>query len=381
MSTILILGGYGATGKLLARHLLTQTDANIILAGRNLDKAQSLVSELNDSRVTCARADASDPATLAASLRGVESSTSLRPSLCLVAAPTTQHTGQVARACLDAGVDYLDVQFAASKIASLRVLEPEIQKAGLCFVTEAGYHPGLPSALVRYAATYFDTLESAIVAGYLNVGDLPYTEAVDELVEAFKNYDARVFKNGAWTKRGGYETRKFDFGAGIGQKYCFSMFFEEMSDLPKMFPSLKETGFYLASVNYLADTLLTPFIMLGLKLFPKRGVRPLGKLLWWEMTKLTKPPYLVHLSADAKGQRNGSPREVKVRIEHEDGYELTAIPVVAALRQYLDGSARKPGLWMMGHLAEPVRLMKDMDAMGAKVEVTESKVSDFGQRM
>jgi saccharopine dehydrogenase (NAD+, L-lysine-forming) len=71
---------------------------------------------------------------------------------------------------------------------------------------------------------------------------------------------------------------------------------------------------------------------------------------------------------DAKGQRNGTPREVKVRIEHEDGYELTAIPVVAYLRQYLDGPARKSGLWMMGHLAEPVRLMKDMEAMGAKVE-------------
>lgn len=362
MSTILILGGYGATGKLLARHLLTQTDANIILAGRSLDKA-NLYREIHfasDPRVTCARVDASDPVSLAASLRGV--------TLCLVAAPTTQHTGQVARACLDAGVDYLDVQFAASKLAALKALEPEIQKSGRCFVTEAGYHPGLPSALVRYAATQFDSLESAIVAGYLNVGNLPYTEAVDELVEAFKDYDARVYKNGAWTKRGGYETRKFDFGAGIGQKYCFSMFFEEMNDLPKMIPSLKETGFYLASINFLADSLLTPIVMLGLKLFPKRGVRPLGKLLWWEMTKLTKPPYLVHLSVEAKGVRNGSPRKVKARIEHEDGYELTAIPVVAFLRQYLDGSARKSGLWMMGHLAEPVRLMKDMEAMGAKVE-------------
>lgn len=360
MITILILGGYGATGKLLTRHLLTQTDANIILAGRSLDKAQFLADELSDPRVTCARVDASDEASLAASLRGVD--------LCLVAAPTTQFTGQVARACLAAGADYLDVQFAASKLASLRALEPEIQRSGRCFVTEAGYHPGLPAALVRYAATFLDSIESAVTAGYLNVSNLPYTEAVDELVEAFKDYDARVYKHGAWTKRGSYETRKFDFGAGIGTKYCYSMFFEEMRALPEMFPSLKETGFYISSVNLLADTLLTPLIMLGLKLFPKRGIRPLGKLLWWEMTKLSKPPYLVRLSVEAKGQRNGSPRKVKARIEHADGYELTAIPVVAFLKQYLDRSARKSGLWMMGHLAEPVRLMKDMEQMGARVE-------------
>ena len=37
------------------------------------------------------------------------------------------------------------------------------------------------------------------------------------------------------------------------------------------------------------------------------------------------------------------------------------------LLQYLEGSAKRPGLWMMGHLAEPVRLMIDMEKMGIKV--------------
>jgi saccharopine dehydrogenase (NAD+, L-lysine-forming) len=46
---------------------------------------------------------------------------------------------------------------------------------------------------------------------------------------------------------------------------------------------------------------------------------------------------------------------------------LTAIPVVAALLQVLDGTARRPGMWMMGHLMDPVRLMADMAAMGAAV--------------
>lgn len=371
MTAILILGGYGGTGKSLARHLLNQTDARLILAGRSLDKAQAFADELNDSRVTCARVDASDPSTLLPSLRGVESSTSLRPSLCLVAAPTTQFTRQVARACLDAGVDYLDIQFGEGKNASLRALEPEILKSGRCFITEAGYHPGLPSALIRYAAAHLDSVESAVAAGYINMAPAPYTEAVDELMEAFKDFDGRVYKNGAWTKRGKYEMRKFDFGAGIGEKkVCYSMFFEELRGLPEMFPALQETGFYIASANLLVDALITPLVMLGLKLFPKRGIRPLGKLVWWSMFGSSKPPYRVVLSVEAKGRRNGSPREVRVTVEHEDGYELTAIPVAAFLRQYLDGSARKPGLWMMGHLAEPVRLMKDMEAMGVKMETS-----------
>ena len=39
MKTIFIIGGYGYTGKFLAKHLLAHTDANIIIAGRNLSKA------------------------------------------------------------------------------------------------------------------------------------------------------------------------------------------------------------------------------------------------------------------------------------------------------------------------------------------------------
>ena len=357
---ILLLGGYGMTGKVLARHILAQTNASLIIAGRNFDKAKTFSDELGSPRVTPTKVDASDQASLRSALTEV--------TLCLVASPTTSFTDVVARTCLDAGVDYLDIQFAPSKLMHLRALEPEILKAGRCFITEAGYHPGLPSVLVRYAATLMDNLEGAPIAGYLNVGKIPYTESVDELVEAFKDYDTRIYKDGAWKKSGNYGMRKFDFGSGIGKKLCYAMFFEELHTLPDMFPSLKETGFYIASTNLLADTFITPFVMLGLKLFPEHGARPLGKLIWWSMTALTKPPYQVVLMIQAKGHRNGVSKKVCVRIGHSDGYELTAIPVVALLKQYIDGSARRPGLWMMGHLAEPVRLIDDMQALGATID-------------
>ena len=360
MTKILLLGGYGMTGRVLARHILASTNASLVVAGRNFDKAKSLTDELGSPRATPAKVDASDQASLLSALAGI--------TLCLVASPTTGSVELVAHACLDAGADYLDIQFAASKLTHLRALEPEILKSGRCFITEAGYHPGLPSALVRYAATLLDTLDSAPIAGYLNVGKIPYTESVNELVDAFKDYDTRIYKNGAWGKPGNYGMRTFDFGAGIGKKLCYAMFFEELHTLPDMYPSLKETGFYIASTNLIADTFITPFVMLGLKLFPKRGARPLGKLIWWSMTSLTKPPYQVVLILQAKGRRNGVPTQVNVRVGHPDGYELTAIPVVALLNQYIDGSARKPGLWMMGHLAEPVRLIKDMRALGATIE-------------
>jgi hypothetical protein len=359
MTTFLILGGYGYTGKLLARHLLAQSKAKIILAGRSLEKAQTFAVALNDERVSVARTDAADADSLTAALQGVD--------LLLVAAPTTHHAETVIRAALDAKVDYLDVQFSSRKLNILKELSAEIEEAGLCFVTEAGYHPGLPSAMVRYAATKLDSLESALTAGYLNMGkSLPYSEAVDELMEGFIDYQAQVYKNGAWTKLNQWDMRKFDFGEEIGKRSCYSMFFEELRALPDMYPSLKNTGFYISGSNWITDLLITPIVMVGLKVAPKRGLTPLGKLMWWGMQQ-SPPPYVIALKVEAKGLKNGQQAQVEVRIEHADGYELTAIPVVAYLLQYMDDSARCPGLHLMGQLAEPVRLFEDMQRMGVRI--------------
>ncbi len=360
MKTIFILGGYGATGRLLVKHLLAQTDAHIIVGGRDIEKARDFTKGLNDARVECQTADARDRDNLKKALHGVD--------LCLIAAPVTHHAETVIRACIDAHVDYLDIEYSSKKLSALYAAGEEIQKAGLCFVTEAGYHPGLPSVMVRYAASKMDVIESAVTAGYLNMKNIPYTEAVDELMEAFLDYQAQVYKNGAWTKPSSWEMRSFDFGADIGRCTCYSMFFEEMRRLPEMYPTLRETGFYISGSNWLADLIVTPLVFVGLKIAPRRGIRPLGKLTWWAMGQ-SKPPYLVALKVEAKGQSKGKPVQVEARIAHPDGYELTAIPVVAYLKQYLDGSARPSGVHMMGHIADPMRLFKDMETMG--VEVTE----------
>ena len=356
--TILILGGYGYTGKLLAKHLLAQTDTQVIISGRNLEKAQSFAEELKSPRVSARQADASNFESLTKALEDA--------TLCLVAAPTTHHTETVIRACIAAHADYLDVQFSSSKLKALDAVKEEVKATGLCFVTEAGYHPGLPAVLIRYAASKLDVTESALTAAYLNMKNLPYSEAVNELMEGFIEYQAQVFKNGAWTKPSTWDMSSFNFGEDLGKKVCYSMFFEELRDLPNIIPTLKETGFYISGANWFTDFFITPLVFEGLKFAPKRGLRPLGKLFWWGMGQ-SKPPYVVALMLEAKGQLEGIPAHFHVRIAHPDGYEMTAIPVVAYLKQYLDRTARKSGVHMMGHLADPARLFNDMQKMGVQL--------------
>jgi saccharopine dehydrogenase (NAD+, L-lysine-forming) len=363
MSRILILGGTGYTGKPVARLLLEHSEAILTLATRHLDKAQALADELNQhypgSRVSAVYADAADVSSLQAAFRGQD--------LVIVASPTTAQAEVVVRTALESGADYLDVQLGAGKFALLQSLAGEIERSGRCFITEAGFHPGLPAALVRYAAAFMDTLESATTIGYLNLGkSLPYTEAVSELIDLFKDYQAQVYKDGQWTKSGAFELRTLDLGGDIGRKLCYSMFFEELRPLPGIYPGLRNVGFFISESHWMTDWVIMPITWIWLKIMPK-AVGPIGRLLWWGMGTFHKPPYRIELQVQATGVKEGKPVEVQASVAHADGYELTAIPVVAALLQYLDGSARKPGLWMMGHLAEPVRLMKDMEKMGAQI--------------
>ena len=364
MKKILILGGYGLAGRLLARHLLEQSWALIVLAGRHLEKAKVYAEQLNaefkGGRVSSIHVDASSGQSLCDALSSV--------NLLLVAAPVTKHADTVIRAALDSEVDYLDIQLDVKKLALLKSLAPEIERAGLCFITEAGFHPGLPSALVHYAALQMDRLDTATIAGYLNMGrELPYSDAVDELMEIFKNYQAQVYRNGEWTSPGTYKIRNVDFGGEIGSRKCYSMFFEELRVLPQMYPTLKELGFFMSGTHWIVDWIITPLVFAGLKLTSGRGTHQLGELMWWGMQTFSRPPYLVLLKIKAGGVKNGKPVRMEITISHNDGYELTAIPVVACLRQYLDGTACRPGLWMMGHLVEQERFFKDMEQMGVRI--------------
>jgi hypothetical protein len=367
-TNILILGGYGNTGKLIAEYLLPESDASLVIAGRDAAKAETLARALAaqyPGRVTGRRLDAGDASAMHSALDGIH--------LLVAASSTSQYAEATARACLAADADYLDVQFSSAKVKALQNLREEISRSGRTFITEGGFHPGLPAALVRYAALKFDRMFKANVGSVIKVNwnALSFSPAtITEMVGEFSDFDTLFFKNGAW-KRGRMDIVmdyiRMDFGAPFGRQVCMPMMLEEMRALPKSFPTLRETGFFVGGFNPVTDWIVMPLMMVGLKIIP-RASRQMERLMVWSLQKFSKPPYGTRLKLEAEGEKDGQRTTFEMLLSHVDGYVFTAVPVVATILQWLDGSIRLPGLFTQGELVQPERLIRDMQRMGIALQ-------------
>jgi len=131
---ILVLGGYGTTGRTLSELLLEFGDAEIVIAGRSLEKGEAAARRLGDrfpGRATARVADAADAASLARAFADVD--------LVAVAASVLDHAGTVAEAALDAGADYFDLLLSGEeKFAALERLRPRIEAGGEMTFRDSG---------------------------------------------------------------------------------------------------------------------------------------------------------------------------------------------------------------------------------------------------
>ena len=371
MHQICILGGYGNTGCLIAQYLLETTEVGVTIAGRNLQRAESLAQQFQKAypgrTIQAAAIDASDPQSLMSGFRGID--------LVVVASSTSQFTSLVTRIAIDSQTDYLDIQYSRQKLNVLKSMREEIQRAGRCFITDGGFHPGLPGVLVRYANTHFSQLDRAVVGSVIQINwsEIELSDSTaEELVRELIDFRPLVYRDGEWHRSSWMKSRQFDFGARFGVQSAFPMLLEELRELQTRIPALQETGFYVGGFNWFVDYFLLPILWPAVKLAPVKLIRPSARIMLWGLRTFSRPPFGTSLHLEASGKMEGKKVKMTLVLDHEDGYMFTAIPVAACLHQYIDGTIREPGLHYQALFVEPDRMIQTMQEMGIHIsELTE----------
>jgi saccharopine dehydrogenase-like NADP-dependent oxidoreductase len=207
-SRVVVVGGAGVFGSRLVRGLVQTTEAEIVVAGRNPARAQAAVRGAGASNAVVldrSRATAADIASLGASL------------VIDAAGPFQGADLSFARACISAGVDYLDLSDARDFVAAFPSLDAEARTQNVRAITGASSTPALTHAALDQLTKGWrriDMVRAGISAG----NRAPRGLSMIEAILSWTGAPVRVFEGRQWITRAGW-SRTFSHALpGIGRR-------------------------------------------------------------------------------------------------------------------------------------------------------------------
>src|SRR5215217_7737293 len=137
---IVILGGYGAFGSVIAAHVAKLPGVSLVIGGRHAQKGAAFAQRIGATFVPC---DLKDPAALRRIVTGAF-------MVIHAAGPFDDATHPVARACLDAGAHYCDIADSRAHVGGINQLHEHARARGLVMYSGASTTPAITSAMVEF---------------------------------------------------------------------------------------------------------------------------------------------------------------------------------------------------------------------------------------
>ena len=239
--------GAGGVGSAIANIAARRTFiTEMVVADRDLARAQSAVARLKDSRFSAATVNASSVEDIRSLIKSVA------PDV-VINAVDPRFVLPIFEACELEGVNYLDMAMSLSKAhptnphteVGLMLGEEQFARddsfksKGIYAVVGIGVEPGLSDVFARYAAdNLFSRIDSAIVYDGSNLVvegyDFAPTVSIWTTIEECLNPPLMWEKGRGWfTTEPFSELESFDFPDGIGPVECVNVEHEEVALIPR----------------------------------------------------------------------------------------------------------------------------------------------------
>jgi hypothetical protein len=151
---VLVIGGYGGFGGHLSRRL-AERGADVVVAGRNLVRAETYCRENPGCRPACADRNAG-----IADLLDAE-----RPDVVVDASGPFQSADyRIVEDCIEAGVNYIDLADARDFVTGICRYDSAARQAGIAVISGASSVPALSGAVARKLAEGLDRVTSVEIA-------------------------------------------------------------------------------------------------------------------------------------------------------------------------------------------------------------------------
>lgn len=236
-----MVGAYGTFGRLICHELVKDPVVELVVAGRSLEKAEAFCELLLDY----------DPVNLPFAVaidlnerRLIESLSEVHPDLLInTCGPFQLRDYRVAEACIEFGVNYIDLADGRDFVNNFSSLDASAKKHQVLCVSGASTVPGVSSAVVdKYAVDFskIDSINIAISPGNKSERGLATVAAI--LSYTGKPFD--VWSKGKWQKKFGWmNSQKIQFGPLVGERWVANVDVPDLAIFPARYKAINQVSF------------------------------------------------------------------------------------------------------------------------------------------
>lgn len=336
---ILIIGGYGNFGQFIGRILAREGNIQLILAGRNIVRAQSLADTLEARNKP--------------EVAFIDINTGLADALVTIKPDIVIHTsgpyqGQdyhVAKACIDVGAHYIDLADARGFVCGIDAMDKAAKDNKVLVCSGASSVPCLTSAVIDKYIGEFEALESVEYA----IATAQRTGRGLATMSAVLSYAGKPFKtlvHGEMRDVYGWLGLKWRKFWGLGFRPLGDCDIPDLELFPKRYPTLKNVRFRAGleiKVMHLGLVFMSWLVKVGVI----KSIQPLAPLLL-KISYLFDPFGVddsgFYMKMDGRG-KDGAPKTILFELlAHKgDGLNIPAMPAILLAKKLANGEVDKVG--------------------------------------
>ncbi|MGI9345862.1 MAG: saccharopine dehydrogenase family protein [Gammaproteobacteria bacterium] len=336
---VLIIGGYGNFGTFISRALAKEPNIQLIIAGRNLHKAQQLTASM-DAELTpeAVAIDIHQP--LDSILQVVQPNIVIHTS-----GPFQNQNYQVAEACLAIGAHYIDLADGRDFVSHINQLDRQAKARNLLLISGASSVPCLTSAVIDHYLGQFSPLES-VDYGITTAQKTARGQATTAAILGYTGKAFPALDSGKVAQRYGWQGLRLRYFPQIGRRLLSYCDIPDLALFPQRYPELKTIRFYAG--------LEIPFIHLGLwvlswgvrcgliKNLPRVAPLLLRLASWCDFLGTSDSGFFMTLSGTGPHNEAKS-LTFELTAKSGDGPYIPCIPAILLAKKIADGRLQETG--------------------------------------